>query len=487
MNPPSEKQKDEDGQMPFWKKRRNLVAFLAFLGFFNLYALRVNLTVGIVAMTSSIDTRPGEFDWDSKLRGIVLSAFSYGYITTQMVGGTLSTKFGGVKLMGCGMLMTACFTVLTPFAARYSVYLVIVFTVAVGVFQGIVYPSIHAVWSRWVPPAERTKLTSIAFSGKYASMIVGYPVCGWLAEKFGWTYVFYVPGSAAIIWSIVWLTYVGESPAEDAYISEEEREHIASSIGPTGTVKKIGFLNYPWKCIFTSAPVWAINCAHFCDNWAAYTLLTQLPIYMNDILHFDIGKGSYLLALPYTTLTIIMQATGFLDFWIKQRQMLTTTQIRKLFNSIAFLSRAVFLYLAAYSTTKLESIIYLTLALGLGGFISAGFIVNHLDIAPQYASLLLGLSNTFGTVPGFVSPTLTGMIVQHKSTEEWKKVFLIASVVQIFGAIFYVTFASGEQQFWANIGTEFNKSLENQTEKNKSYHDSNIKEGKSYENKIFEQ
>lgn len=43
----------------------------------------------------------------------------------------------------------------------------------------------------------------------------------------------------------------------------------------------VGFSNYPWKCIFTSMPVWAINCAHFCNNWGSYTLLTQLPSYMN--------------------------------------------------------------------------------------------------------------------------------------------------------------------------------------------------------------
>lgn len=46
-----------DGQKSFWKKRRNQIAFLASLGYFNLYMLRVNLTLGIVAMTSSTDTR----------------------------------------------------------------------------------------------------------------------------------------------------------------------------------------------------------------------------------------------------------------------------------------------------------------------------------------------------------------------------------------------------------------------------------------------
>jgi hypothetical protein len=40
--------------------------------------------------------------------------------------------------------------------------------------------------------------------------------------------------------------------------------------------------------------------------------------------------------------------------------------------------------------------------------------VNHLDIAPQYASVLMGLSNTFATLPGMISPALTGLIVQNK-------------------------------------------------------------------------
>lgn len=42
------------------------------------------------------------------------------------------------------------------------------------------------------------------------------------------------------------------------------------------------------------------------------------------------------------------------------------------------------------------------------------FRTNHLEVAPQYASLLLGISNTFGSLPGIISPTLTGLIVQHQ-------------------------------------------------------------------------
>lgn len=33
--------------------RRNMVSFLAFFGFFNIYSLRVNLSVAVVAMTQN--------------------------------------------------------------------------------------------------------------------------------------------------------------------------------------------------------------------------------------------------------------------------------------------------------------------------------------------------------------------------------------------------------------------------------------------------
>lgn len=91
----------------------------------------------------------------------------------------------------------------------------------------------------------------------------------------------------------------------------------------------------------------------------------------------------------------------------------------------------------AYTHAVTAAIICLTIAVGFGGFAWSGFrykisktspplciqahripilgfSVNHLDIAPQYASLIMGLSNTVATIPGIMSPALTGYIVQNK-------------------------------------------------------------------------
>lgn len=46
---------------------------------------------------------------------------------------------------------------------------------------------------------------------------------------------------------------------------------------------------------------------------------------------------------------------------------------------------------------------------------------NIVDIAPQYSSVVTGLTNTFATLPGIISPTLTGFIVQTAVKIEKKK------------------------------------------------------------------
>lgn len=44
----------------------------------------------------------------------------------------------------------------------------------------------------------------------------------------------------------------------------------------------------------------------------------------------------------------------------------------------------------------------------------SGFNVNHLDIAPRYASILMGISNGVGTLSGMVCPLIVGAMTKHK-------------------------------------------------------------------------
>lgn len=75
--------------------------------------------------------------------------------------------------------------------------------------------------------------------------------------------------------------------------------------------------------------------------------------------------------------------------------------------------------------------------------------VNHLDIAPPYASILMGISNTFATLPGMFSPVVTGHLVQHKVTffKTLKKFFHVSAEIRCLKPIFCRLKKSGKLFF----------------------------------------
>ncbi|KAL0892421.1 hypothetical protein ABMA27_015534 [Loxostege sticticalis] len=438
----------------FWHRRRFVVALLAFFGFFNVYALRANLSVAVVAMTEPVETKlengtvifAPEFDWSSQTKGLILSSFFYGYLVTQLPGGWLASKIGGNRVFAIGIGATSLLTLLTPPLAYTSTGLLIAVRVVEGLFEGVTYPCIHAVWSRWAPSEERARLATFAFSGSYAGTVVSLPVCSMLAHYTGWPGIFYVFGIMGLVWTTIWWLVVKESPEKDPHITPAELKYIQDSRG-TQAVEG-SRIRHPWRAMLTSAPVWAIVMAHFSENWGFYTLLTFLPTFMQDVFKFETSQTGWLSAVPYLAMAIVLQVAGHMADWLLRRRVLSRTNIRKLFNCGAFISQTIFMVAAAYATTVTGCVVFLTIAVGLGGFAWSGFSVNHLDIAPPHASVLMGVSNTIATLPGIISPPLAGAIVTDKSAEQWRIVFFISSAIYLLGAIVYGIFCSAEKQHW---------------------------------------
>jgi ACS family sodium-dependent inorganic phosphate cotransporter len=120
-------------------------------------------------------------------------------------------------------------------------------------------------------------MASITFAGVYAGTVIAMPASGLLAIAYGWESVFYVFGAIGCVWLVLWMIIVRRGPEDDPFISEEEKNYIVKKIG----LRKEENVSPPWRAIFTSAPVWAIVASHCAENWGFYTLLTQLPTFLN--------------------------------------------------------------------------------------------------------------------------------------------------------------------------------------------------------------
>jgi len=98
---------------------------------------------------SDADIDDDKFDWDASVRGRVLACFSFGYLTTQIIGGRMTEYYGVKRVYGFGLLLTGFLCFLSPVVARWNVWAFIVLRVFQGMFEGVTFPALHAMIARW--------------------------------------------------------------------------------------------------------------------------------------------------------------------------------------------------------------------------------------------------------------------------------------------------------------------------------------------------
>ncbi|KAL5286732.1 hypothetical protein ACFFRR_008004 [Megaselia abdita] len=430
---------------------RHLQCFLLFLCLTVAYALRVNLSVAIVAMTNANSTNPDfpEYTWNEKTKSLLLSSFFWGYIITQIPGGAIAQKYGAKYCLLIGLLLCSLMAILTPYFAAIGDWpLVCALRVVQGLCQGVLFPSVHTLISKWAPVDERGKLGTYTYSGTQFGTVLMLGSSGVIASSSaGWPGIFYISGAVGVLWSIVWYFYGASTPAESKSISVEERKFIETSIGSTpNTVKP----KTPWLAIFTSIPFYSLIFVHCAHNWGFWTLLTEIPTYMANILKKDIKSNAVLSALPYFVMCLLCYVFSFIaDLLFKRGLSLSTS--RKVFNTIGQWGPAVALIGLGYTTDATLAIVLLTITVGINSATYLGFQMNHIDLSPNFAGTLMGITNCAANVMSIIAPLVVGFIVtDEENAFQWRIVFFISAAFFFTGNLLFCLFGKTEVQPWNN-------------------------------------
>lgn len=465
-----------------WISARYILAFAACLGFMNVYGLRVNLSLALVAMINNTATHqhlphnrtsPEEcpfnkinnstaitrrsasmsatYAWDEYQQGIILGSFFWGYMLTQIAGGRLAEKFGSTRVFGLGVFITAILTLLTPIAARQGFWFLAVLRTLEGLAEGVAYPAVTYLVSLWCPPWERSTMLTIILSGALLGTAIGMELTGITIENWGWPGAFYVCGMIGIAWFIFWILVAYDSPDKHPWISEQEKNYIQSHM--ENDSKSMVPSNVPWESIGRSLPMWAILVTSISYNWIFYTFITDLPNYLANVLHYNIHENTFRSALPFLGTWMFSILCSLLCDTLIKRQLISITKARKLFNSIGcFLPALLLLIMTEVGCNQRLVYLLLVLSVTTGGAVYAGFMCSPIDIAPNYSGTLKGITNTFGSIPGFMGPYVVGYFTERQSTShQWRKVFYLISGVNIFAGIFYLIFSNGEIQPWSKM------------------------------------
>eukprot|EP00039_Didymoeca_costata_P011376 m.159502 g.159502 ORF g.159502 m.159502 type:complete len:443 (+) comp15154_c0_seq1:228-1556(+) len=400
------------------------------------YVDRINISIAIVEMTK-------EHGWNRQQEGYILSAFFWGYASTQIIGGKLATKYGGHAVLMAAVTAWSLCTLMTPFVTG-SLPLLIASRVLIGLGEGMSQPAIHSVIVTWIPPPERTRCIALASSG----MIIG-TVASMLSSSlvaWSWRAAFLLYGSVGLIWVGIAFMILRRNPRDTA-ISNTELTYIESfkskDSSTAATVKGLTVEPPTVSELLTSYPFLSIMVIHFAYNWGWYIILSWIPTYFTTTAGISTKDLGFFGMLPFIAMWILDVSWGN---WIdsKLEGGMSTRDARVLSAAVHQLGPAAVLAYISFFPPKSgdQAVIFLTICVALKGSAHSSYWANVMDIAPSSCAVLLGLSNTVASFAGILGNIYVGWALNQDS---WELVWMSAVFWYVTGYTVYWAFASGDK------------------------------------------
>lgn len=346
------------------------------------YCMKIATSFNIMGFNFSNKQTFKKPHWDAPTESMVDSSFFWGYLVTQIPGGFLASVFPANRIFGLAITTSAVLNMIIPGAMSLDnvTFLLIIrviqglvevianiipfgyikflhfsncfflffdpilcrgltlpslamnfhspFVFSVKYKQGVVYPACHGVWRFWAPPAERSRLATIAFSGSYAGIVIGMPVSGFLAQYLSWQAPFYFYSVLGIFWYAAFLWLVFEKPRVHPTITVDEMKYIEKSLGENTQHSMPTLSTTPFQEIARSKPVHAIVVANFCRSWNFYMLVMYQSKFMEKRFHFKTSEAGIISALPHLIMTTIVPFGGILADHLRKSGTMTTTNVR---------------------------------------------------------------------------------------------------------------------------------------------------------------
>ncbi|CEM26525.1 unnamed protein product [Vitrella brassicaformis CCMP3155] len=194
-------------------------------------------------LSSAIIPMSGSMGWDKQQQGFVLQAFFWGYVSTQIIGGSVA-DYSAKEVLTVSVVGSALLGAATPSTTLHSgLWGLIVVRVAMGLVQGAMYPSIHSLVSRHIPPSSMSVASALPHSALYVGLVSAFfitPLVGgkkgevvppaaadtgssWLQTWFPeWSLPFFLFSAATLLWLPFWtgLSLGGKESTSDAAKSE---------------------------------------------------------------------------------------------------------------------------------------------------------------------------------------------------------------------------------------------------------------------------
>ena len=401
-----------------------------FFGTFFIYCVRTSMSVCTPAIAK-------EMGWSKQTSGMALSAFFFGYLSTNVLGGYLADRHGGEKMIVYSATVWSAFTLLLPYLAETPTFLYSG-TLAIfgcrfftGMAQGFYFPSLATIFAKHVPVNERGFITGFSYSGSPAGTILTGFVGSLIIDALNWETVFVVIGVLALVW-VYWMRYLFTTTINRSRDLNLQQSRLMINHQPKGSV--------PWMKLASTKPFWGLVIAYFCSGFVFYNLLSWTPVYFNDV--FPESKGWVFNVVPWSVNFVLLNISSYYAN-ILLSSGTSVTALRKSYSAIFFLGSALFSFLLTMVETFKQALFVMSLNIGMHAFSSCSINTNSQDLCPKHAGALHGLINSVSALAGIMGVYFTGYILE--TTGHWFSVYALTSVVSLLGFLGFQILGSGEK------------------------------------------
>lgn len=405
-------------------KYRYRVGALLFLLAVITYLDRVCISVAGPRIQEYLHIGPQQWGW-------VVGVFAIGYGGLEIPGGWMGDRFGPRLVLTRIVLWWSAFTALTGLVSSYPLLLVTRFCFGAG--EAGAFPNSSVAISRWFPAVERGRafgVLSMAMQtgGALAPLLV-VPI----QARYGWRASFHIFALLGVAWGVVWFSWFRNSPAEKQGVPDSELAEIAAEPAPSGH-------GLPWGIAVRSRNFWAIMMMGLSYGYGSYFFIAWLHTYLVRARGFS-EKDLLFSTLPFLFGACTNLAGGVTaDFLLKRFGLRVA---RRTVGMIGLGSATLFTFLAALTSSKSGTLVFLTLSYSGVAFNQPIIFPTCIDVARKFPGSMTGAANTTTQVGSFLSSVAFGYLVQVSGNYNLP-LYLMAFVLG-FGALMWLKINPAEE------------------------------------------
>ncbi|HEY1861902.1 MAG TPA: MFS transporter [Gemmataceae bacterium] len=225
----------------------------------------------------------------------VFLAFIVGYGLMEIPGGWLGDTWGPRAVIFRIVVIWSIFTALTGSVDGIVSWFVsnpepgillgvmILVRFVFGLGEAGAYPNIGRVLARWFPFRDRAVAQSFIWFSSRIGGAISPAIIGELARVAGgWRQAFWVLGGVGVAWAFFFYFWFRDRPEEKAAVNQAEADLIRSDATVGSIHDESTHGDVPWRRLFFSTNIWALNLTSACVSFCWYFNVTFLPKYLEE-------------------------------------------------------------------------------------------------------------------------------------------------------------------------------------------------------------